>query len=355
MIIKSVKLTNFRNYKKQDFNFEKVTVIYGPNGIGKSNILEAIVYLSYAKSFRASDERNVINQISDYAQISGKLVDGKNINFVISKDQSKIKKQVKVDKISKGITELVGIFKTVIFTPDSLNIITGSPGVRRRFLNTCISQLNKAYLDDLIMLKKVLKQRNQLLKVFGQTGKIIYSQIDFWNEKMVLLTKNITDKRKEFIRFLNENIEKTYKDISGKEDIVKIKYISGSKDEEKFGELLATSTEREVVCGKTLYGPHLDNFLFLINGSDISETGSRGEIRSLALCLKVLEIEYLEKMSGDDKVLLLLDDVFSELDDKRRSKIFKIIKQRQTIITTTDKLFIDDKLAKDINFINLIA
>lgn len=353
MVIKRLSLVNFRNYKNITIDFKPITVFIGHNGIGKSNILEAITVLSYAKSYRLHREQNLIKFDEKYAQISAILDDKKNINFVITNTDRSLTKQVKIDKIDHKISDLVGIFKTVIFSPESLLIITGSPSVRRKFLDICLSQIDKKYLKSLLFVKKIIKQKNELLKQINN-NKANKSELDFWNTNLVKHFEYIVKKRKKFINFLNNNIQEYYESISDKKiDKIKIVYKTSFRDLSKICEQINGYIDWEVQAQKTLLGTHLDDIVISLNDRLAAETGSRGEIRSIVFCLKLLEIEYLEQQLNQKyEILLLLDDIFSELDNIRRDKIISIIKDRQTIITTTDQEFLDKNL-KHIQFIDL--
>lgn len=353
MVIERLSLVNFRNYTNLTIDFKPITVFVGHNGIGKSNILEAITVLSYAKSYRLHREYNLIKFEAKYAQITALLHDKKNINFVITNTDKNLTKQVKIDKIDHKISDLVGIFKTVIFSPESLLIITGSPTVRRKFLDICLSQIDRKYLESLLFVKKIIKQKNELLKQikFRQAKK---SELDFWNKRLAEYFKYIIKKRKKFVDFINNNIQQYYENISDKKtDKIQISYKTSFKNIDMVYEQIDSVSDWEIESQRTLLGTHLDDLNILLNGKVAAETGSRGEIRSIIFCLKLLEIEYLEQQSKkQNEILLLLDDIFSELDNIRRDKIISIIKDRQTIITTTDKEFLDKNL-KHIELIDL--
>lgn len=352
MILKQIQLVNFRNYSNYQLRLKKTTVLIGKNGIGKSNILEAISMLSYAKSYRTKDENNLINYQQEYAQILGNLKK-EQINFVISKNNGKIKKQAKIDGKDQKISQLFGQIRIVLFTPDSLEIVTGSPSQRRRFLDMIISQRKPDYIKTLIEYKKILKQKNELLKLIkGKRAKI--KEIDFWNNRLMELSKEIISNRMELVRFLQKNIQAVYDDISNENPKkIKLEYKSKIDDLDLIDQIYSLYLEREIQYEKTLLGPHLDDLNILVNNKNATDVASRGEIRSLTLCLKICEINYLEKKDRQkNETLLLLDDIFSELDKYRRNKIIELIKDRQSVITTTDKKFIDKNLEK-IYIVNL--
>lgn len=355
MLLKSLELINFRNYNKFKLDFSDITVLVGYNGIGKSNILEAISMLSYAKSYRARNERNLINWGNNYAQIKAVLEDDKKINFVVSKFEEKIKKEVKINDIPERLSNLIGTTKIVLFTPDSLRIITDSPRERRKFIDICLAQVDKSYLNNLIKFKKIIRQRNELLRHIS-FKKAKEKELDFWDREFADLTRSIIKKRLEFVKSIKNDLTRFYQEISSKNDKISINYESKFGDLENIKDVICAFKEREIDAGKTLFGPHLDDLNIFINGKNVSETGSRGEIRSLTLALKFSEIKFLKDKSKNKEILLLLDDIFSELDRSRRAQVVKAIRENQTVITTTDLEFVkisSPNNGKKIKIINL--
>jgi len=348
MVIKSLELKNFRNYKDYKIDFSPITVIYGPNGIGKSNILEALTCLAHTKSYRTNHEENLILYNENYAQIQGNL-ENERIFFLLQKENNNLKKYAKVNNVPKRLSDLIGKLKLVIFTPESLQIVTGSPLARRKFLDICISQIDRNYFNNLLKYKKILKQRNELLKNIA-LGKSDDSELDFWNEKMAHCAKIIIQERINLIQFINTKINYYYQDLSGKNEEISLNYQSKFMNLDSIYDYLNAHKKEEIKFQKTLFGPHLEDIKIFINNKAFAEVSSRGEIRSLVLVLKILEIKFLEN-TGSKNILLLLDDIFSELDTQRRNRIIKIIKEKQTIITTTDKNFIKDGLG-NISFIS---
>lgn len=338
MIIKRIKLKNFRNYTNTQVDFGPITVLVGKNGIGKTNIVEALGMLSYARSFRARDERNLIRKKEKFAQIEADLEDSTHINFVISNNGSTLKKEVNINGIKKGLSQIIGNFKVVLFTPESLKIVTGSPSERRKFLDIVASQVDKKYLENIIRYRHVLKQKNQLLKLIGE-GKTKKDGLKFWNDELIKHAKYIMESRAKIVKYFDKYVRETYPQITSKQDdTFKLLYDPKINDIERIDDIVYLAQEREIAAQKTIYGPHLDEIRFTMNQKYLSEIGSRGEIRSVVFCLKLAELNYIESVEKTDKkTLLLLDDIFSELDKIRREKILHLIKDRQTIITTTEK------------------
>lgn len=351
MIIDSLELTNFRNYPNFKIDFHPITVFIGANGIGKTNIVEAISIISYTKSFRARNERNLILNDQNYAQIQTKLSNSTQINFVISKEGKNIKKEVKVNQIKQNLTKLVGKLKVVLFSPETLKIVTGSPSDRRRFIDILASQMDEKYLENLAKLKHVIKQKNYLLKsiYLKNTNP---SGLAFWNRELIKCSRYIIKKREEIIKYLEKKVQENYKNISSKDDKIRMIYDPKISDIDKIEDLVNSAQEREIEAQKTLYSPQLDDIKFLMNNKILSEIGSRGEIRTLIFCLKLAEINYLEEKDNKEDILLLLDDIFSELDIARREKIVELIRKRQTIITVTERELVNLNF-ENMHFINL--
>lgn len=350
MLIDSLKLKNFRNYSDFEIDFNLITVFVGNNGIGKSNIIEALGLLSYGKSYRARDENHLIKYEKNYAQILANSYKGK-INFVITKYDNNIKKEVKINDINQKTTNIIGKIKAVLFTPESLKIVTDSPTQRRKFLDMVLSEIDYEYLICLIKLKKIIKQRNELIKKI-KNNKAKIEELSFWDKSLAENAKKIILLRKNFIDFIDRNINEIYQEISNEEKSkIKISYDTKIKDLKKIDEYISQCIDREIEVGKTLTGPHLDDMKIFLNHRPASMIASRGEIRSIVLALKILEIKYIENKCNE-KILLLLDDVFSELDEKRRRKILDIVKKNQTIITTTKADFLDKNI-KQIKIVKL--
>lgn len=334
MIIENIYLENFRNYENQkiEFNKEK-NIIYGLNGQGKTNIIEALYYFCTCKSFRSIHDKEVIRFGCEYAHIRIDFVDKfkKNTADIYITDN----KSVKVNGVNlEKLSEIIGMINMVIFTPEQLNLIKEGPSVRRNFLDVFISQTKPMYFKYLMNYYKVLKQRNNLLK-----NKKMFSSVDVWDEKMAEYGIKICEMRKNAIYSINENI-KRYK--SADENYV-LEYVPNIKndftDKENFIKQLKLSFDRDVEKGITMTGPHRDDFEVLLNGKSLKKYGSQGQTRTGVLKIKLAECEMIKELTGEEPVLLL-DDVLSELDEERRNYFTKNTEGRQVIITCTDRDFL---------------
>ncbi len=334
MIIKKIYLENFRNYEKQIIKFHpEKNVFYGFNGQGKTNIIEALYYFCTCKSFRSTFDKETIKFKEDYSHIKLEFeAKGRNNTADIYITD---KKAVKLNGISlEKLSELIGVANMVIFTPEHLNLIKDGPGVRRSFLDVFISQIKPNYFNYLINYYKVLKQRNNVIK-----NKSMLPTIDVWNKKLaqygVLLFKYRKEALEEIDKILksydDENLSVIY-NPSIKEDFL---------NEETFVKKLEESLSRDIEKGITMVGPHRDDFDVILDGKSLRKYGSQGQTRSGVLKIKLAECEIIKNITGEEPVLLL-DDVLSELDEKKREYFTHNIKGRQVIITCTDRSLSDD-------------
>lgn len=336
MYIKNLNLQNFRNYDKEIIEFSpKMNIIYGHNGQGKTNIVEALYFFQSGKSFRCLKDREAIKFGEDYFKIQAlfETNQGSSDALVFVQD----KKSVRLNGIQlEKLSELVGEYNMVIFTPDYLNLIKDGPGVRRQFIDSFISQIKPTYFKNLISYYRVLKQRNNVLK---QKSKNMISTLDIWDEKLASLGVKINQMRSSAIDKINETIN-IVGDGSFITEKIKLIYTPSVKgdyeDKNNFLHQLYSSRERDFEKGITLTGPHRDDFEIFMNDMNIKKYGSQGQMRSCVLKLKLSECEIIKEKKGDTPILLL-DDILSELDEKRRKFFLENIKDKQVIITCTEK------------------
>ena len=348
MKILNLTLKNFRNYDKLDISFNnKLNIIIGNNAQGKTNILEAIYFLSITKSFLPVNEKNVIKRGEVFSSVKCTL-DNKKKLFLSLNDNGK---NLKLNDLEiKKHSDFVGNIKTIIFSHDDLRIIKDGPINRRKYLNIEISQLYNRYINVLNEFNIVLKQRNEYLKVIkiGNYNRVYF---DILTDKFVSLAKEIYGYRNDFIMMINNYIGNIYKEISGCGGLY-LKYVTNiNLDDDNIANSLRNKLDncfdREVIYGNTLIGPHRDDFLFRIEDIDLLINGSQGQLKMAIIALKLAEISVFYEVCGENPILLL-DDLFSELDIEKRNKVLKYLdRDIQTIITTTDLDSIDDELVKD--------
>ena len=355
MFIKKLKLKNYRNYKEVEVIFDKnINIIYGNNAEGKTNLLESIYMCSTSKSHRNSKESEIINFNENEAHI--KLIFKKN-NF--EKDLSidiqlnkEIKKgiainEIKIDKVS----DFLGTFNVVLFAPEDLNIIKDGPQVRRKFLDIEICQSDKIYVNSIFNYNKVLNQRNILLKDIskekGNNKNDLLSLLDIYDEQIVNYGIEIIEKRIKNIEKLAKIILEKHLQISDSKEKLIINYendvlkewfnIKENKPDtvkELYLELIKENREKDIKNQYTNIGPHRDDIGFYIDRLDIRKFGSQGQKKTAAISLKLSELEIIKEKINDIPVLLL-DDVFSELDETRQKLLVNNLKGIQTIITCT--------------------
>lgn len=332
-MLKSLSLTNYRNHSKFDLELSNITVLIGSNGIGKTNVLEAVGLLSSCRSFRGDNRLELICFGEEFARVVGD-----DLEVFISRSP-RLVFQVKERGIKRKVADFVGLLPSVIFSPESLEIIKGEPKERRRFLDIVISQRNHYYLRALQDYKKILTQRNNLLKLIAD-GQADEDQLAFWDEEMVRVAKIITDARTEAIDDFSSMISDFYKTISGDKH-GRVEIIYHAKAEGDFAAKIKAKRHIDIAAGLTTSGPHRDDLQFKLNSLEAEKYASRGELRSVVLALKMSELKYLENGTPP---ILLLDDIFSEFDANHRAYLYHLVEDYQTLITTTDREHLSPEL-----------
>lgn len=341
MKIEKLYLKNFRNYDNLEINFcDKLNIIIGNNAQGKTNILEAIYYLAITKSFLLVNDKMVVKKDTIYSLIKGDIFNNngfKRLSILINSNGKKL--EINEKEIKKHY-EYVGNLKVIIFSPDNVRLIKDGPLNRRRFLNIEISQLYLNYINTLNEFNIVLKQRNEYLKVI-RGGSYNETYFKILNKKYVDLAVYIIRYRDDFINRVNKYIGDVFLRISGYNGLY-IKYISNIEVEdislmkEKMLEKIENMKDREVIYGSSLVGPQRDDFEFILDNNDLLTYGSQGQQKMAVLSLKLAEIDVFKEISLENPILLL-DDLFSELDVDKRNKVINYLNNDiQTIVTTTD-------------------
>ena len=347
MKIDKLKLINFRNYSKLDIDFNPyLNIIIGNNAQGKTNILEAIYYLSITKSFLAVNDVVCIKNGELFFKIIGKIkFNNKNKKLELLFNENGKKVSINDNEIKKHAL-YIGNLKVIIFSPDNVRLIKDTPANRRKFLNIEISQLDNKYINLLNEYNIVLKQRNEYLKII-KNGKFNQVYFDILNSKLIDLAVEIYKYRSDFINKVNIYIGDVFKDISGY-DGLKVNYLPNitidGDIKKNMEDKLNSVFDREVGYGSSLVGPHRDDFSFKLNNDDLILYGSQGQLKMAILALKLAEVNVFYENDMEYPVLLL-DDLFSELDLFKRNKVIEYLnKDIQTIVTTTDLDNIDNNL-----------
>lgn len=360
MFLKSLSLQNFRNYEKSDFSFKKdTTFIIGPNTAGKTNLAEAIFYLSTGRGSKAEKDADLIRFSQNLARISGELADKTELSVVISKDpgiagqenrgRETIRKKYLVNGVSKRRADFAGNLVCVLFSPEDLDIITSGPNLRRRLLDNLLEQVDRDYRNAAIVYTKALRQRNALLDRTRESGERSEKLFEYWDNLLIENGAVITKKREEFVQFINNFSKEIFDFIVFYDKSI----ISSAR--------LLQYKDAEVGAGVTLVGPHRDDLSFSMFPSarsgqatlhDIKSFGSRGQQRLTILQLKIIELSFIEKIIGQ-KPILILDDIFSELDAGHIKVVLDMLLTQQSIVTTTHEEFISQKILKSADVIEL--
>lgn len=350
-MIGSIELTNFKSHKSTKIDFDpKGTAIIGPNGSGKTNVLEAIYYSFLTKSFKTS-QSGLVNRTSDFAKISTSFNNDKDstIEYRLKLNSGRISRNIKINNVLKKQSEVVGIQPVVVFIPDDTRIITDGPSLRRKLLNSLIMQSFRKYLEALNTYQKLLNQRNRLLFNLKSNQSSAKDQLFIYNLQMASPIETIYEYRYTLIDYMNEFLGVKYSSISGNGDSVHVEYLATlPRTKDDILNSLEQATQRDISAGFSTKGPHKDDFVTKLNGYDTRDSLSRGENRTLALAIKLLELDYIKK-NNHQSPILLLDDVLSELDDSRQAKLLEQAAKHQTIITSTS---IDNNI-KDFSIVSL--
>ncbi len=334
MYIKNLKLSNFRNYDNLSIDFDNgINILYGDNAQGKTNILEAIYFCGTTKSHKGSKEKEIIKIDKKEAHIK-MLLDRDNVSHKIDMHLKRNKKKgVAINGIPiRKTSELFGIINIVFFSPEDLNLIKNGPAERRKFIDFELCQLDKVYLHNLTNYNKILVQRNNLLKQISFNSNLL-DTLSIWDKQLVKYGITLIERRSKFIKQLNEIVYGIHKKLSGGNESLILKY-EPNVTVEDFENRLLSVREKELRTQVTSIGPHRDDMDFLNGDIDLRKFGSQGQQRTCALSVKLAEIELVKKVINN-KPVLLLDDVLSELDSKRQNYLLESIDGIQTILTCT--------------------
>lgn len=334
MVIKSLELSNFRNYEKLSIEFSKgVNILYGDNAQGKTNILEAIYVCATTKSQKGSKDKEMIRLGDDECHIR-MYVEKEEVSHKLDMHLRRTKaKTAALDGLPvKKSSELYGFLHVISFSPEDLSIIKNGPAERRRMVDMELCQLDRIYLHQLTKYNKILEQRNNLLKQIGFDLRLA-DTLGVWDEQLADYGTKIIRARRDFVKELNALVGPIHDHLSQGKEKLKLCYEPNVKEEE-FLKILQGDRQKELILKSTLHGPHRDDISFFLGEDDIRKFGSQGQQRTSALSLKLAEIDLVKKTIKDEPVLLL-DDVLSELDRNRQTQLLDSIQNIQTVITCT--------------------
>ena len=345
--LNSISLTQFKNYSNRSFQFnERIVGICGNNGVGKTNLLDAIHYLCFTKSYFTRDVLNIQNGHQGF-RVDGELeLTDKNERAVCILRETGKKEFSVNDGAYEKFSEHIGRYPCVIIAPDDIHIITEGSEERRRFLDALLSQIDKVYLQHLINYTKILAQRNSLLKSFYETGNKDLSLLDVLDQQLIKPGEYIFEKRKQFLVSFLPAVKKLYNEIARQEEEIELHY-SSELNQCSFTELLHLNRQRDMAAQRTTGGIHKDDLVFNLSGQLFKNIASQGQRKSLLFALKIAEMDILRENKGFAP-LLLLDDVFEKLDEDRISNLLRrvcIENDGQVFITDTNK----ERLSEHLN------
>lgn len=348
MRIQEIRLTNFRNFTDVTVSFgERRNLILGKNAQGKTNLLEAIHILGVGRSHRERREANLIRFGENFYRIEGTFFD-KDVRNVVEVAYSEERKRIRINGKDVRPVELIGFVGVVISSPEDISLIKGSPGVRRLFLDVAISQIRRDYLRSLQRYVRVLQQRNRLLKraqLIGETTP----DISVWSEKLVETAAQVVNLRLRFLSEIQSEVEQSFQTIGGSGGRVELIYNpkgyrleSFENLEESIAHALGSVLDAEITRGYTLIGPHVDDFSFNVDGHDLRFFGSEGEQRTAVLAIRCAQAKLMKQAKGAP--IVLLDDVFAELDQDRSRALTALISEfDQIILTSSRAVNLDDE------------
>ena len=402
MFLSRLQLEHFRNYRELDLTFDApVTLVQGRNGQGKTNLLEAVYYLATSKSRHARTEREVVDRAAveepiPYGRIRGEVTRAEQstvleILFTLRSDGFNFTKQVRVNGAARRSMDLIGHLRAVLFLPEDLTLIAGSPGERRRYIDIALCQIDRRYCQTLSRYQKVVTQRNSLLKQLQEREQSdspsVAAQLRFWDDQLIEHGTHVLSRRHTYLTDLAPIARRVHADLSQQQEALDLLYLpsfnSGLYSErdyqrlregeevradelagveadastigQRFRERLESRRMVELAAGSSLYGPHRDELIFQMNGWNLRTYGSRGQQRTGALALKLAELQAMSEATGE-KPILLLDDVMSELDAQRRAALLNALADvHQGIVTTTDWTQFSTDFQQDIQRLQIEA
>ena len=358
MRLTHLSLHNFRNYVRLDLDMPLgVSILQGDNAQGKTNLLEAVYYLATSRSPHAGSDRELVNWLAveqeplPYARLVGhvtKAASESTIEITLTQqanNDARYRKQIRLNGVPRRVMDLLGQLNVVLFLPEDIGLVTGSPGGRRRYLDAALCQIDSVYCRSLSRYNRITTQRNALLRDLRERGGDS-AQLAFWDERLVENGAYLISRRWDALLALDELAHDVHGQLTGSAEQLRLRYVPSvemkspaatSEAGEAFRTQLQAMRRRDIAAGMTLVGPHRDDLLFLINGVDSGVYGSRGQQRTAALSLKLAEVKLMRRETGEQPVLLL-DDVLSELDEHRRGFLMHTLENgaEQAIITTTD-------------------
>ena len=346
MKLEQLKITNFRIYESCSIKFNPNTnILFGKNAQGKTSIIEAINILGLTKSHKTNKDKDLIKTNTEYAKINA-VINLKEKDIELDIVLSKIGKKAKYNHIElERLSDYIGLLNVVMFAPEDLDLIKGNPQTRRRFLDLEIGQISKEYLYNIQNYKKILKQRNDLLRNMQNKEDKDFMLLDIITDQLIDYLEKVVEMRKMFIAQINDYASSIYKELSKEDEMFRIEYIPSV--DKNYKKEFSGKYQYDIITGNTNLGVHRDDLEFYLGNYFVKTHGSQGELRTAVLSTKLALVEFINKHRLEYPVLLL-DDVLSELDLERQNNLIKYINNKtQTFITTTELKDINlDKIGK---------
>ena len=337
-----LSLASFRNYASLELPLQPGLLLFqGDNAQGKTNLVEALYLLSTTRSHRAENERELLgwSSLDPWARAAAEVETARGrlkVDVVLQREEARVevvRKRFRIGGIARPAAQVVGVLAQALFSPEDIDLVGGAPALRRRFLDALGSQVDPRYLASLQRYQRVLTQRNHLLRLLGE-GKGGSEELEFWDRELVASGSYLIEARKTFLLALQGTAREAHAGLGAGE--LEISYLPSVMVGD-FAQALLWGREREIGAGMTLVGPHRDDLGLKVGGVDMGVFGSRGQQRTVALALRLAEAQYLREVKGESP-LLLLDDVFSELDARRRERLLQVIQAYQQVFITTTEL-----------------
>ncbi|MFH1854870.1 MAG: DNA replication and repair protein RecF [bacterium] len=350
-MIKSIHLQNIRNFKDSHFEFKSgVNLVVGRNSSGKTTLLESIGYFAFGKFLSVGRDALVVAAGEEAGRVEADFFSSSVTRAEVG--LSAKEKIIKIDERRSRASDLVGLAPQVFFNPETVMLVFDAPALRRRELDMVLSQADHHFVLDMLTFRKVLKERNALLRLIS-LRQASRKELDFWDERFSDLARRIYQKRVDLLDFFREKINKFYQSLRGGDETLDVKYIP-SLDYDRVEETLLAKIDGDIETGSTSIGPHRDDFIFLLNNQAMRDGASRGEQRLAAVAFKATACEFLTDLGI--KPLIVLDDVFSELDLERQHSVAETLNlssAKQVFISATGESFVPDELTQKANRIDL--
>ncbi len=347
MFLKNLKLTNFRNFTSLTLKFDRVTLLVGNNAQGKSNLLESIYFLATSKSPRVEKDIELIKEGEGFARVEGEMEESdeglSKLEIFMQKREDGVEgleKKVKVNGIPRRTLDYIGNLIVVYFSPEDINLVTGPPALRRWHIDLTLAQIDREYKKSLTSYHGAISSKNRLLKRIRE-GSANVSELEYWTQTALKFGTTVSAKRRHFFEVLNRQVL---------QDEFAFVYHENVISEERLKDYL----QKEIDACASLIGPHRDDFTFTLNGKKLAHFGSRGEQRTAVLQLKMSELKFIQDLKNV-LPLLLLDDVFSELDDTHRHIVTSVINGQQTILSAVEDTQVPEEFLENVKLVRVEA